>query len=784
MRVPLSWLRDLAPVDASVDDLVHHLSDLGLAVESVDAVGGGLDGVVVAKVLALRPHPDADRVQLVDVDAGDGAARQVVCGAFNMAEGDHVPLATAGAVLPNGMEIGRRKVRGQWSEGMLCAPDELGLPGGHDGILVLPPHTVPGAPLAEALGIAPDVVFELEVNPNRPDALSVAGVARDLAARLGVPFALPEPQVHESGRPAGSMATVEIADPDLCGRFAARVLTGVQVGPSPQWLAARLTMAGMRPINNVVDASNYVMLELGQPNHPYDLARLGGRGLRVRRAREGEQLVTLDDVTRTFTGDDLLICDAEDAPVGIAGIMGGASSEIGDATAEVLLEVAWFQPLSVARTAKRLGLRTEASARFERGCDPDMVPRAADRFCELLGGAASVAPGVIDVRGELPERPRVRLRTSRVNALLGTDLGTDEIRGHLEPIGFSTEAVDDGTLEVTVPSWRPDSAIEVDLIEEVARHHGYMRIPRTVPPSAHTGTLTPYQRGRRLVRQILAGAGASEAWCTTFLAPGDLERAGLSGDAVRVVNPLATEESLLRTSLLPGLLKALAHNAAHRNPHVALFEVGRVFHRPPEGQQLPDEREVVAAAVGGAEAPEAVTVWAQVAEGLLIGEHRLEAATVPGLHPTRAARVVAGDQPVGALGEVDPEVLEAYGVPGRVAWLELDLGVLLAVPHGEGRYRPVSRFPSSDVDLSFTVPETVPAGEVARTIRAAGGDLLVSVALLDVFRGAQVGEGSRSLTFRLRLQAADRTLADDDIAGVRLACIEAVEAAHAARLRG
>ncbi|MBK9178336.1 MAG: phenylalanine--tRNA ligase subunit beta [Acidimicrobiales bacterium] len=783
MRVLLSWLRELAPLDGDPAELAETMSDLGMTVESLERVGEGLGGIVVARVLSLRPHPQADRIQLVEVDRGDGEALQICCGAFNMRVGDLVPLATLGTVMPGGLEIGRRKLRGEWSNGMLCSAAELQLGSDAAGILVLDGALEVGAPLAEALGITADVVFDLEINPNRPDAMSVAGVARDLAARSGVPFTLPEPVLVEAGDTATSaLASVEIVDPDLCGRFVARVLEGVSVGPSPRWLADRLTLAGMRPINNVVDVSNYVMLELGQPNHPYDLARVPGRGLRVRRARPGETMVTLDDVERRFVGDDLLICDARDAPVGIAGIMGGASSEIAPDTGSVLVEMAWFEPMAVARTSKRLGLRTEASARFERGCDPWVIDLAMARFCQLLG--ATAAPDPIDERGVLPERGHVTVRMARVNALLGAELAEEQVAGYLDPIGFTTERVAEGVLSVALPSWRLDSSTETDAIEEIARHHGYARIAARVPRSTQAGSLTPFQRARRLVRDVLTGLGLSEAMPLPFLAPGDLERAGLDPAGVRLANPLAAEESVLRTSLLPGLLRAVAHNANHRQPGARLFEIGHVFGAPRPGEELPDERERVGAVLAGADAAEAKRAWDVLAAALRVDGVEVRAATPPGLHPTRSAELVAGGAPIGEVGEIDPDVLAAHGIVERVGWLGLDLGALFALARGERPYRPVSRFPSSDVDLAFVVPDTEPAADVEATLRAAAGELLSALRLFDVYRGAGVAEGARSLAFSLRLQALDCTLTDAEVGEVRARCIGAVETAHRATLRG
>ncbi|MGH9282303.1 MAG: YtpR family tRNA-binding protein, partial [Acidimicrobiales bacterium] len=396
MRVPLSWLRDFAPFDLDPLRLGEVFDDLGMVVEGIERIGEGLEGVVVARVLDVRAHPKADRVRVADVDAGDGRSLQVVCGAPNVAAGQLVALAPVGTVLPGDFEIGRRQVRGEWSEGMICSARELGLGPDAEGIMVLADDHTVGRPLVEALGLGPDAVYDLAIEGNRPDANCMAGVARDAAARLGLPFAIPAHPVTEVAPPAAELASIRVDSPDLAPRFTARVITGVAVGPSPAPVARRLTLAGMRPINNVVDASNYVMLELGQPTHPYDLDRLPGRGLLVRRGQPGEVVVTLDDVERRVTVDDCLICDATGAPVGIGGIMGGASSEIADATTTVLLEAASFDAMSIARSSKRHNLRTEASARFERGCDPEIIPAAGERFCSLLG-AKEVPQGLLDV---------------------------------------------------------------------------------------------------------------------------------------------------------------------------------------------------------------------------------------------------------------------------------------------------------------------------------------------------------------------------------------------------
>jgi phenylalanyl-tRNA synthetase beta chain len=482
-------------------------------------------------------------------------------------------------------------------------------------------------------------------------------------------------------------------------------------------------------------------------------------------------------------GDDCLICDAEGDPVGIGGIMGGASSEIDDSTSEVVLETAFFTPMAIARTSKRINLRTEASARFERGVDSEGIERASARFCELMG-SGQPARGLLDVR-PVPYEPRVvRTRVERVNGLLGTSLAQDDMTGLLEPIGFTSVEVEPGVLDVTVPSWRPDVAIEVDVTEEVARHHGYANIPKTVPSSPRAGGLSPYQQMRRLVREVMVGLGLDEAMNSPLVGPEDHAKAEIDGPVVEAANPMMREESVLRKSLLPGLLKNQAFNAAHRNAGVGLFEVGNVFLPPPEGQQLPDEREHLAAAVGGADATLAVTIWRTLADALRLADPTLEAATNCGMHPGRTAQAKVGERIVGVVGEVDPAVAEAHGLDSPVAWVEFDMGALFDAPRRSDELKPVSRYPSSDIDLAFTVPDDVPAGAVERTLRDVGGALLEELRLFDVYRGEGIEPGSRSLAYRLRFCAQDRTLTDAEVGEIRSRAIEAVESAHRAHLRG
>ena len=788
MKVLLSWLQEFAPFPS--DDPValgDVMSDLGMAVESIERIGEGLDGIVTVKVLELRKHPDADKIQLVDVDLGDGEALQICCGATNLTVGDVVPLATLGTTMPDGMEIARRKMRGEWSNGMLCSGRELALGEDHSGIYILDPSLALGTPIVEALGITPDVLFDLEINPNRPDAMSVAGVARDLAARLGLPFAIPTPTVDEVAGDASAIASVEIIDPDLCGLFHVRVIEGIKIEPSPRWIADRLTALGMRPINNVVDASNYVMLELGQPNHTYDLAKVPGGALRIRWARDGEMITTLDGIERLLTGRrDGVITDATDAPVGIAGVMGGASTEISETTTSVLLECAWWQPMAIARSSKFMGLRSEASARFERGVDPAIADLAARRLAELLApSGARLVQGSVTVDGNLPVTPAVRVRTARVNQLLGTTIATDQIVALLTPIGFRCEPTEDlDVLSITIPTFRPDTTNETDVIEEIARHFGYSRIVGRAPTSAHTGSLTSLQRDRRIIRQILVGLGVHEAMPLPFLAPGDLARCGLPPEAVTVTNPLAAEESILRTSLRPGLLRAIAYNESHRIDSASLFEIGKAFGVPASGASLPDEREHLAVALAGADAFAVARIWAVLSETLGLNSITIDQSAPPaGLHPGRSGVLLSGGVPVGQIGEIDPGVLDALGIRERVAWLQLDLGASLSAPHGEHRYHHISRYPSSDLDLAFEVNDSVTAATLAAAIREAAGPLLVDLSLFDVFRGHPVPDSHRSLAYRLRLQAPDRTLTEEDLSRIQRTVVDAA-ASVGAVLRG
>jgi phenylalanyl-tRNA synthetase beta chain len=793
MRAPLSWIRDFTPADAPVDELVAALNQLGLEVEGVEEPGRDLGGVRVARILEVLPHPDADRLQLADVDFGDGTTR-VVCGAPNIAAGQLVPFAPAGARLPGGITLERRTIRGQVSDGMLCSPRELGLGDDHGGILVLDPGAELGADVRPVLGLD-DVVFDLSITPNRPDAMCVVGVARELAAHLGQPLTVPEPAVRGDSAVAADVS-VDIEAPDRCWRYLAGVAR-VTMGESPAWLQQRLVKAGMRPISNVVDVTNYVLLERNQPLHAFDLGRLAGRGIVVRLATPGEPMTTLDGVQRTLDAEDLLICDAERTPQAIAGIMGGSTSEVTAATSEILLEAAYFERMGIARSSKRLKLRSESSARFERGIDPEGVAVHAARALELLEAvaAAGVAPETVDEFPTPAPRPVIRLRTTRVNRLLGTSLTDRDVLAALEPLGISVDGEGDEITAVP-PSFRPDLEREVDLVEEVARRVGFASIGRTVPkPADQVGGLSSSQRARRVVADALVGLGASEAMTVPLVAPEAL--ADFGGErSVAIANPLRAEESALRTSLVPGLLAAAALNTARSLPDVTLFEIGHVFATPTGSDVLPVEREHAAAVVAGTirrapvepdrvvDAFDAVDLLHGVLDALRVTDVELRSEAVRGWWPGRAAVVLVGGEPAGVVGELGPEVVERAGMAGPVASFSVDLDALLAAPAGDEAYVAPSPYPPSAIDLAFVLPDDVSAGMVTATIGHAAGADLETVRVFDEFRRDELGDGRRSVAFGLRFRAPDRTLTDAEVAELRSACIDAVVRAHGAELRG
>jgi phenylalanyl-tRNA synthetase beta chain len=800
MRVPLEWLREYVDPELPVRTLEERLTMTGTKVEAIHHHGvGALERFVVGRVLDAQRHPDADRLTVCSVDVGDGGPQQIVCGAPNVAAGQTVAVARPGAVMPNGLELGVAQLRGVESHGMILAEDELGIGTDHAGIIVLDDGPPPGTPLAQVLPIATEVL-ELEVTPNRPDCLGVYGVAREVHAATGAPLA-PPPWADDPGTP-GEIAGVEVRveAPDLNPRFTARAFEDVTIGPSPEWLKARLMAAGQRPINNVVDITNYVMLLTGQPLHAFDLDRVAGGVLVVRRARDGEQVTTLDDVVRTLD-DRMLVIDDADGPTSIAGVMGGERSEVHEGTTRVLMEVANWNGPNIHRTSQVLGLRSEASGRFEKGLAPEQAMEAqivATRLMLDLTGAR-LAPGTIDVGGPGPPPAVIRLRESRVEALLGRAIARPRQAEILRALEFGVQEAGDG-LDVSVPAFRRNDVYrEADLVEEVARIDGLEKLPATLPRRrGSAGRLTTAQRLRRRAVDALVGRGMFETVGWSFTHPGLADRLRLDEDDPRrrfvvLENPMSEDHSVLRTTLVGSLLDAARHNVARGMHDLALFECGTVY--IDTGEQLPHEHRALGAVLTGrlhpqtwgtAEPPAASFHALKALLGAALDAVRVrwsvERATEPFLHPGRTARVLAGGEDVGWIGELHPLVAREWDLDAATLF-EIDLDRTLGHADAVPQYVDLTSFPALRIDLSVTLPEDVPAADVLAAVREAGGELLADVRVFDRYRGAQVGEGRTSLALALTFRAADRTLTDEDVAPLRERIVAALRDGLGGELR-
>ena len=841
MRVPVSWLREYVDWTGSVEELAELLTMSGTEVEGIDWVGAPRDAenlarFVVGKVVTREKHPNADKLSLCTVDVGEasGGIHQIVCGAHNFSAGDVVAVSLAGAVLENGLKLRKSAIRGVESNGMMMSERELGYEDDSPGIVVLPAECEVGAPLQSYLPVS-EAVLELELTSNRPDCFSIYGIAREVAAASGAALA-PPPTVGPAvlgGAPAAEAIRVEVADPDLCSRYGARVIRGLRVGESPAWLKARLTHAGMRPISNVVDVTNYVMLGWGQPLHAFDASKIGGHTLIARRARDGERIVTLDGVERRLDGEMLVIADVE-KPLVIAGVFGAVDAEVDAQTCDVVLEAANFSGPSILRTEMHTGIRSEASNRFEKGLDPHMVPGGLDFACrlfeELCGG--EVAPGVVDVHDELPPRREVSYRPAKAEALLGyavpeaeqsailrrleCDVSEAGLAAVPEPVAWT----------VTVPTFRPDLERECDLIEEIGRIAGYARAPETLPRHTTPGGLTGPQQVRRAVRRALAACGLNEVITYTFVAPDVAVPLGLADDdvrlrPVRLSNPMSGDQSVMRTTLLSGLIGALRDNTSRLNDPPNLFELGRVYlwdehvssappHAAEPGVILPHELEAVALVVtcpvrsdawtGAARAVDFYTLKG-VVEALLaalglrgefapLGE---QAGCYPYLHPGKsslvsvASRAGAGGGQgagLGVLGQLRPDVAAAFGIDDvDVYTATLDLERLAAVALPTVLFQDLGAYPPASQDLAVVVGRDVPAADVVGAARRAGGKLTTAVHVFDVYEGDQVPADKRSLALRVQMRSAERTLSEKDIAGARAKIVKALEREFGAVLR-
>jgi len=789
VKVPLSWLREFVPVELDVEALTERIDAHGIKVEGIERPWDGLQGVVVARVLEVRDHPNSDKLCLATVDGGEGPV-QVVVGIRNMAAGDLVPWAKPGSRVPTlDTPLGAKPLRGEMSNGMLCSPRELAISQEHEtGILILPEDLPVGADLKPVLGLD-DAVLDIEVEPNRPDFLSVYGVARETSSILGLPLAELDTTLEEDPEQADEVATVELRAPDGCPSYVARVLRGASKGSTPLWAQARLTAAGMRPVAPIVDATNYAMLELGQPLHAFDVQRLAGPGIVVRRAEPGEHLVTLDGVEREFTEEDLLICDLE-KPVAIAGIMGGQTSEVSDATTDVLLESAYFTRTGIIRTARRLDLHSEASHRFERGTDPERVDRAARRGAALIAGwtGARVLSGAARAGGP-PERRHVSMRASRATALLGYPVTPSDAAVVFDALRMTHKESSD-VVEVEVPGYRVDIEREVDLIEEVVRIQGYERVGSTIPRSPELGGLPESYAFARRVRDALVQAGLREAEPLPFVSEEDLALVG-DRDAIPLSNPLRAEEAWLRTRVLPGLLHTVARNQRWGTGPVSIFEVGTVF----RSADPVDERRQVGLVLCGA-AGEGWTADDRefdVLDARGMVETLLEELGVDGwtlgdplgepFHPGRSAGIFLDGRPVGILGELHPRNASSLDIDGRVAVAEFELEPLRAAASTGFHLVEVPRFPPIRRDLAFVIEEDVPAGAVQAALEAAAGELLDRAMLFDVFRGDAIPDGRKSLAFALEFRAPNRTLTDEEVEPVVAAIVDRLRRELGAELR-
>lgn len=819
MRISYEWLKTMVDVPENPSDLVDEFVRTGTEVEAVERVGADLDHVVTAKVISKQPHPDSDHMYVCQVDVGeknlgaDGKPEplQIVCGAQNFNEGDHIVTAMIGAVLPGDFKIKKSKLRGVASMGMNCSERELGLGNDHDGIIILPKDAPVGMDFTDYRGMS-DTVIDCEITPNRPDCLSMCGMAVEVSAMLDEDTHIELPHVQaECGPDAHDLVDVAIDDAELCQRYTARVVRNVKIGPSPEWLARRVIAAGSRPINNVVDVTNYVMYLTGQPLHAFDLGKLterdGKRHIVVRAAHEGEKLETLDGVERALTPDMAVITDDGKCAVALAGVMGGMNSEIDENTTDVLLESATFSSGHVSRTSRNLDLMSEASIRYERQVDgancANVAEIAAALFEQCCG--AEVCPGTVDVYPVVVPAPVIDFRPDRARMLCGADVPDEFMATRLTRLGCKVEPADEGHLTVTAPTNRPDLTREVDLIEEVCRLWGEGDITPTLPAAKnHAGGLTVEQRRVRLIGQTLRACGLSETSTYCFADPNDLVKLGITdegrGIPVKIINPLVADQSQMRQSMLPGLVRSVAYNLDHGVPNVALYEIGRVFYGH-ENKSQPDEPSFVAGVMAGKRADDA---WNQkfgeydffdakgavesLLDALRLTKVRFKVAEpeqYPWLQPGRAAEVLSQGEVIGWVGNIHPANLQKVGVDVPVVAFELSVEHLLRLAKKELPYVDVPTLPGVTHDLAIVVDEDVTYEQLVQRITSAGGKLLADVRLFDVYRDrVRVGEGKKSIAFSLTYRAADRTLTSEEVEKAHEKLVNKVLRATGGEVRG
>ncbi|OGQ12372.1 MAG: phenylalanine--tRNA ligase subunit beta [Deltaproteobacteria bacterium RBG_19FT_COMBO_46_12] len=781
MKVSLNWLKDYVDIRMGLKELINLLTMAGLEVEEAISLGGGLEKVVVAEICSIRKHPNADRLLLVEVKTHQETF-SIICGATNIREGQRVPLALVGARLPNGIEIKKSKIRGVSSEGMLCSAIELALGQDASGIMILPAHTPLGVDLGEAMGLK-DTLLDISITPNRPDCLCVIGVAREIAALTHQKVKYPTHSLSDRGEEIHQKTSVTVLDQDLCPRYVARMIEEVKIGPSPHWMSDRLEKVGIRSINNVVDVTNYVMMEYGQPLHAFDFELLEEGRIVVRRAKEGEGFVTLDGVRRTLDKEMLMICDGV-KPVAIAGVMGGLNSEIKEDTQKVLLESAYFDPAGNRRTSKKLGLETEAAYRFGRGIDYggclSAANRAAQLIQELAGGRA--LEGVVDAYPVTIKPSPIRLSVKKVHQVLGTDVSAKQVRSYLKDLELEIGGEDEDIILVTPASFRGDLEREIDLIEEVARLDGYERIPITIPkgPPSSEERSKEFLAERKAI-DTLIDHGYDEVITYSFTSPDSWDAIGLPLDDPRrhhlkILNPLTEDLSVMRTTLIPGLLETARYNLSRKNSNLKLFELKKVF-IPQAGERLPKEVKYLAGVAMGfdrdphwAFSPRPVDFYdmkgcvEDLLEALKIRGLKFDRAEdIPYLHPGKASRVILEDEVLGVLGELHPQVLDRYEIHGKSHLFEMDFSKMVQWAGEEKRFQSLPKFPEVYRDISVVVDKTLESERVMETIRAFRQPFVEEVSLFDIYEGPPIPEGKKGISYRVRYQANDRTLTDEEV---------------------
>jgi phenylalanyl-tRNA synthetase beta chain len=784
MKVTYNWLKEFVDFDLNPTELGDLLTMLGLEVEGIEQIGGGLDEVVVARVVEKAQHPNADKLSLCKVDNGSEIL-DVVCGAQNFKQGDTVALAQIGAVLPGEFKIKRSKIRGEESCGMLCSEKELHLADESAGIMLLSPDLKLGVPLFDALGLK-DTIFEIGLTPNRADCLSVIGIAREIAAKLGTRLKTSSIVVPEGAAPAGNHVGVAIQDPDGCPRYAARYISGCTIAPSPAWLVNRLQAVGVRSINNVVDITNLVMIELGHPLHAFDYRQVAGGQIVVRKAADNERFTTLDGQERVLTASDVVICDTERA-VALAGIMGGLNSEIKDDTRDILLESAFFDPPTIRRTSKRLGLHTESSHRFERGADIGMVPVALDRaaalMAELAGG--TVAAGRVDAYPAPKQPVSVCFRPQRCNDMIGIELSVDRMAELFRNLAFTVTVNADTSLQVGIPSWRIDIEREIDLIEEICRLNGFDQVPASMPVAAVISDRpSRHQQLQRLVRDHFVAEGMNEIVTFSFIGSDGADKLGLSDDdprrsGIRLCNPLAEEQSVMRTTLLPGLLETASRNMSFRSLDLRLFEMRRIY-MPTAGAELPHEPIWAAGLISGARCAES---WCQQQaeadffDAKAVLENLFEKLQLDGIrwsaeqpeayyHPGKACRILCGNSVIGTLGELHPAVQNRYELERPAYCFELDFEALVRLSGKRRAIVPPSRYPDSVRDLALLAPLELAAEQLLSCVNGLRLKELEDVDVFDLYQGEKIPSGQKSIALRLRYRSPERTLTDDEVSAL------------------